>query len=127
MSIKATEQELAYGRLLTEQTTDMAQWQAAHRILPDNARAALFIAAVRHGWVCVIDLIILATETPAQTATRLGGLVGYDEREKTAVFSREEDADIFSKRYPLYSKTAVPTIALLSKNYPTGLTIPASE
>lgn len=97
---RQTEQELAYGRLLTQRVTDLAQWQAAHRLLPDRAPVALKTAALRLGWGVVVDQLLLLTETPAQTATRLGGLVDYDERAETAVFSLRVSVTLFRKRYP---------------------------
>ena len=97
-----TEQELEYGRLLNQRITDQTQWQAAHRILPNNAAAALKLALLRMGWDVTADQMLLMTETPAQTATRLGGLVGYDEAAQTAVFTFRDSAEIFGKRYPAW-------------------------
>lgn len=102
MLFKETEQELAYGRLLSQRITDVAQWQAAHRILPAYSPTALKTAAMRLGWGVVMDHLLLMTETPAQTAVRLGGLLGYDETTETAVFSLRDSAEIFSKRYPTW-------------------------
>lgn len=98
-----TEQELEYGRLLNQRCTDLEQWQAVHRLLPANAEGALRIAMLRLGWSVAVDLLLLMTETPVQTATRLGGLVGYDEGEQTAVFAHRHSAEVFSKRYPTWT------------------------
>lgn len=100
MNDKAIEQELAYGRLLNQRITDLEQWQDAHRILPEASSRSLLAANLRLGWKVAVDQLLLLTETPAQTATRLGGLVDYDERVKTAVFNQRDSAEIFSKRYP---------------------------
>ena len=99
---ECTEQELKYQHLLSQRVTDPEQWQAIHRILPDNAAGALRIAMLRMGWGVMVDFVLLMTETPAQTATRLGGLVNFDGRLETAVFSLRDSADIFSKRYPTW-------------------------
>ena len=114
MLCRETEQELAYGRLLSQRVTDVAQWQAAHRILPAYSPNALKTptgsgssgsgaAALRLGWDVMLDWAMLMTETPAQTATRLGGLVDFNERLETAVFSLRDSAEIFSKRYPTWN------------------------
>ena len=58
---------------------------------------------LRLGWSVAVDLLLLMTETPVQTATRLGGLVGYDEGEQTAVFAHRHSAEVFSKRYPTWT------------------------
>lgn len=60
------------------------------------------IAMLRLGWNVAVDLLLLLTETPAQTATRLGGLVDYSEKRQTAVFTRHS-AEVFSKRYPTWT------------------------
>ena len=103
MLCRETEQELAYGRLLSQRVTDVAQWQAAHRILPAYSPNALKTAALRLGWDVMLDWAMLMTENPAQTATRLGGLVDFNERLETAVFSLRDSAEIFSKRYPTWN------------------------
>ena len=100
---ECTEQELKYQQLLSQRVTDPEQWQAVHRILPDNAAGALRIAMLRMGWGVMVDFVLLMTETPAQTATRLGGVVDYDERVETAVFSLRDSAEIFSQRYPTWN------------------------
>ena len=58
---------------------------------------------LRMGWGVMVDFVLLMTETPAQTATRLGGLVNFDGRLETAVFSLRDSAEIFSKRYPTWN------------------------
>jgi hypothetical protein len=98
-----TEQELEYGRLVNQRITDLEQWQAVHRLLPANAEGALRIAMLRLGWNVAVDLLLLLTETPAQTATRLGGLVDYSEKRQTAVFAHRHSAEVFSKQYPTWT------------------------
>jgi len=99
---KSLLQELEYGRLLTQRVTDLTQWRAVHRLLPEHAPVALKTAALRLGWGVMIDQLLLMTETPAQTATRLGGLIAYDEGLETAVFSLCDSAEIFGARYPTW-------------------------